>query len=1029
MKIKLLILCVSFVASLQGQFPLNTTPTRILGHSQNQLVSGAVNLVEGREFNGPQGLAIDTSVTPPRLYVADTSNNRVLAWQNASAFQNGARADLVIGQRDLLSTSAGGPGTVFSSGLRFPAGLTVDRDGNLYVADTGNNRILRFPRPFDFAGQEQLPDLVLGQVGLSCSTCAQANSGGISARTLSLSSTSVFGGSLRFDSQGNLWVADSANFRVLRYPASVLGPGAVPGPAADMVVGQLNFTGREQLPSTFAGQNEKFGFRIPGGLAFDPAGRLFVTDPALSRVLVFEPPFTFGKSASRIMGIVQPPAQGQPPLPAADDTRFLGAESVFTLGNQIAVADTGNHRILIFDAVELWPPESTRVSPRAIAAVGPIGQEAFAANRPNRDRPEAAADSFNTPIHAAVSSEELFVADAANHRVVVYSRSLLNQRASAVRVLGQENFHSRSPNRIEGREFSFIAATQQGVVADAGIAIDTRSNPPHLYVADPYNNRVLCFRDIRQVSAGRGADLVIGQPDFQRSVVNYPSGNPDIVNDQGLFLPIGLAVDPDGNLWVADSGNGRVLRFPSPFQRNENFPRANLVIGQLGFGLKVTDPTARTMSRPYGIAFAGENGLLVSDLAHNRVLFFRGRYNEFTNGPSAELVFGQPDFNSVFAGSGDNQMRSPRHIATDTDDRLYVADTANNRILIFNRAPVAGPNPRAGTILTQVASTANLNSPRGIYVSAVTGEIWVTEGNVNRISRYPRFDDLAAAGGLAGLTVPAASGFVGLAVALDGFGNLVYPDSANRVAFHFPQVAALNGANELVGRALAPGIIGVAYRQGPQFAASEVVTGEVPWPTDLNDTEVRINGVAAPLYYVFPDKLAFFMPWSAPESGTADMEVIRTSTGQVLGAGRVEMGRISPGLFALDGSGRGQLAALNEDNSVNGPANPIQRGKVIQLFATGQGRVPSAPPDGAPAVGLIPTPIQPRVSLGPSFVPDDHVLFSGLAPGLIGVWQINVRVPETVAPNSRVPLVVVYDSAPSAPPGAGTLFSTIAVSQ
>ena len=60
------------------------------------------NLVEGRELNRPLGVGIDA--TRRILWVADTGNNRVLGWRNSSVFESGARADFVLGQRDLLST-------------------------------------------------------------------------------------------------------------------------------------------------------------------------------------------------------------------------------------------------------------------------------------------------------------------------------------------------------------------------------------------------------------------------------------------------------------------------------------------------------------------------------------------------------------------------------------------------------------------------------------------------------------------------------------------------------------------------------------------------------------------------------------------------------------------------------------------------------------------------------------------------------------------------------------------------------------
>ena len=93
------------IPSVDAQTIFNPAPSRIVGQAvlqqQGVLTQIAPNLVEGREFNNPQAVALDLSVTPPILYVADFGNNRVLAWKSASGFTKGDYADLAIGQRDL----------------------------------------------------------------------------------------------------------------------------------------------------------------------------------------------------------------------------------------------------------------------------------------------------------------------------------------------------------------------------------------------------------------------------------------------------------------------------------------------------------------------------------------------------------------------------------------------------------------------------------------------------------------------------------------------------------------------------------------------------------------------------------------------------------------------------------------------------------------------------------------------------------------------------------------------------------------
>jgi len=76
------------------------------------------------------------------------------------------------------------------------------------------------------------------------------------------------------------------------------------------------------------------------------------------------------------------------------------------------------------------------------------------------------------------------------------------------------------------------------------VAIDHTSNPPHLYIADTFNHRVLGFNDARSVKPGQRADIVIGQQDFYRALVNNPKNDGGKQQPTGLSLPAGVLVDP-----------------------------------------------------------------------------------------------------------------------------------------------------------------------------------------------------------------------------------------------------------------------------------------------------------------------------------------------------------------------------------------------------------------------------------------------------------------------------------------------------
>ncbi len=595
---------VSFLAlawAIQVQFldaqALNRKPFKSIGHPRALATStdpfqrdtDSPNLVEGRELSQPQALAVDTSVTPFIVYVADTGNNRVLAWKNAGQFVNGAFADLVIGQKDRFSTLPQGPGQVLASGLNSPAGMAVDRNGNLYVADTGNNRVLRYPAPFSQPDDYKTPDMVIGQLNLGINV---ANAGGITEKTLALNLGSQKNG-LAFDPAGNLWVSDSANNRVLRYRSTDLASGQN-GPSADLVLGQADFVSR----FIGAGRFSRTGLSGPAGLTVDDKSRVYVAD-RFQRIVVYDNLRT-GASAARILG-VQTQVPGQPPPPPINEASIGGVDSppqgVFMMGARPAVLDTGNNRILIYDSPEVWPTEEAAFSPSARTV---FGQETFLTGRPNRGDPASlqrtpspTANSLLFPYDAVQAGEEVFIADALNNRVIVAPVTAPGVIGAATRVLGQFGFIYSAPNLIEGREFSSPAA----------VAVDTLSKPQRLYVADTRNNRVLGFADFARYRPGDRADVIIGQPDFLSSTLNHPGGDASVPSDSGLAQPAGLAVDSSGNLYVADTGNGRVLRFPKPFEQPQaTLQRADLVIGQANFTARLIEPSARTMRNPTGLA-------------------------------------------------------------------------------------------------------------------------------------------------------------------------------------------------------------------------------------------------------------------------------------------------------------------------------------------------------------------------------------------------------------------------------------------
>ena len=1007
------------------QLTINSAPAREFG--QHSLVfpitSASPNLIEGRELNAPSSIAFDTSVSPPILYVSDTGNNRILAWRDpdklgvcstASAATCG-RADLVIGQPDMFSSFPQGPGTqgsTISAGFNTPAGIAVDSAGNLYVVDAGNNRILRFPAPFQSAASSPQVDLVIGQPSVSSGALPNQGQTSPSAQSLAFSTGgAAFRASIAFDSSGNLWVTDPGNNRVLRFP----GPNSASNqlmpetslPSADLVLGQPLFSWNT-APANPSATRLDVVFQ-PIGLAFDLNGGLYVLD-GYSRVLYFLPSgsgYQTGQPASRVLGIVPQSSQSaiSYPNPYSVGVPNQGqAQGIFTVGNALYVCDSESNRVVNYDVPANWPAATAAApSPAAIGVVGQADLDSGTANK-GQIRPDAT--TLNGPAAGAALHGEIWVVDSLNHRVLAYPSA---GAGIASRVVGQLDFAYNAVNLIEGREVSFNSAT----VPSAAIAVDASSDPPRLYIADSQNNRILGFKDARNIQAGATADLVIGQPDFYSSLVNYPSGNAAAPTSTGLHNPIGLAVDSSGNLLVADSANGRVLRFPSPFRQPTGTPpTADLVLGQTGFTSQILDATQRNMSLPFGLALFSDGSVAVSDASFNRVVIFqRPAGGDFTNGQLASRVVGQPDFATTSPGSSQSLsgLNSPRHIAVDTSDRLYVCDGGNDRVSVFSNGRTA-PNGSGAVLALQ-----GLNAPQGIAVNASTGEFWVANTNQQQLLHFSSFESALLTGQSDESPIPSPGP---IAVAIDSYGNLIAAELANRVSFYFPQLAYRNAANYNT-QPVAPGSLIYVARPGVDFSFTPGSNSTAAWADSISGIEVLMNGsTPSPIYQVTSTTVYFEVPMSAPTSGFADFQVINTETGQIYADSELPMGLANPGFFTLNAQGFGQAAAVNvPEGTVNGPSHPVSKDghHYIQFYLTGQGFVPGAPPDGEPASQAISTPTPPIVlSTGciDGVCPASSVSFSGIG-AFPGVWLINFLVPNTFPSGCDNVIAVVYDNAVS----------------
>ncbi|MBE7506310.1 MAG: hypothetical protein HS101_08510 [Planctomycetia bacterium] len=376
--------------------PENTTADAVIGQTTfttNLANQGGANGTAAT-MNGNRGLTVDN--VSGRLWVADTSNNRVLGFVNAAAFINGESADVVIGQADFtgIQSNRGGANPAQNT-ISGPRGVAVDSASRLYVADTDNKRILRFDPPFT-NGMNAVQ--VFGQAG-SFTTANQAAMNAATADNLGNPE------GVAVDANDNLYLADRFLSRVLRYNTPAAGAGDT---TADLVIGQPNFTSGD---SNQGGTPAANTINRASGCALDAAGNLYVCDEFNNRVLLYLAPLQNGQVAARVYG--------QPSF--TTDTANNGGVSATSLSTPVSVCvDPVSGNMYIADSVNMRILEFTNplTDSTADRVFGQQGD--FTTNTVNKGG--ISADSINDVGGVvADSAGNLYAGDRLNSRVLRYN--------------------------------------------------------------------------------------------------------------------------------------------------------------------------------------------------------------------------------------------------------------------------------------------------------------------------------------------------------------------------------------------------------------------------------------------------------------------------------------------------------------------------------------------------------------------------------------------------------------------------------
>jgi Tol biopolymer transport system component/sugar lactone lactonase YvrE len=358
---------------------------------------------------------------------------------------------------------------------------------------------------------------------------------------------------------------------------------------------------------------------------------------------------------------------------------------------RLFVADSTNHRVLS------WPSATTFSNGDAADLV--FGQPDFTSVLENRGGTPGAATLKNPFSVAADGAGHLYVADTGNSRVLEYNAPFSNGMVAS-RVFGQPNFSSTSQNQA-GAPSAATLSFPINVLAQGTSA---------LYVADSNNGRVLIYD--APLTGDASADFVLGQPDFTSAGPNQGRTDPDATT---LSAPDGLALDANGNLYVADTSNNRVLGYLAPRATDRT---ADVVLGKPNFttpgSFYPTGSRANTFALPYGIAVDNQGALYVADYNNNRVVMYGP---PFATDRIADRVFGQGGaFESGvenIGGVGAASLHAPVAIALDSAQNLYVVDRQNHRLLSYDHfslivSPnILGVDPQAATVGSSFVLNAN----------------------------------------------------------------------------------------------------------------------------------------------------------------------------------------------------------------------------------------------------------------------------------------------------------------------------------
>ena len=498
------------------------------------------------------------------------------------------------------------------------------------------------------------------------------------------------------------------------------------------------------------------------------------------------------------------------------------------------------------------------------------------------------------------------------------------------------------------------------------IAVDGKGN---LYVADSNNQR------IRRIDPSGLIITIAGDG-------TAPTCSPFAAASPHLFNPADILPLPDGIL-IADQQNNRIVQIASSGAMTTVAGN-----GIHNFFAPGNLATASPMDWPSALAADAAGNIYFAELHSNRI----GRITGGTAGGKLAVVA-----NPLIVPS---ELNKPAGIAIDREGNVLIADTGNHRIRKATPAgaltTIAGTGSQSFCGDGGPALNACFDTPMDVKLDS-RGNIYVADAGNHRVRRIDAATNsitTVAGTGVAGRgpdAVAATSSALNYpcAIALDVNNDLYIVDWQNylirRVSFPaFTSAAIVDGA----AFSVAPSPGGIFTIFGVSLSASTAAFATVPLPTQLAGISLEINGAAVPLYLVSPTQINAQLPFDTlPGPATA---VLVTSAG-----------RTAPVTFTVAPAAPAVFVAFAQTG-------------IITAYVTGLGAVSPAVPTGAPAPLDMLSNSLATVSATIGGVPAG-VQFAGLAPGFVGLGQVNVLIPPDAPKGDAVPLILKINDQTSKP--------------